>query len=119
GVPDFLLAFFPGGHLMVDETIDAATSQGRDGKGLSMLFSSGNDGVTDSIPIWPARYANTVAVNATSMCDERKSPSSCDGENWAGNWGHHLDCGAPGVRIPTTDMLGSNGYNSTSYYNSF
>lgn len=119
GVPDFLLAFFPGGDLMVNETIDAATSQGRNGKGLSMLFSSGNDGVTDSIPIWPGRYVNTVAVNATSMCDERKSPSSCDGENWAGNWGNHLDCGAPGVRIPTTDMLGSNGFNSTSYYNSF
>ncbi len=119
GVPDFLLAFFPGGDVMVNETIDAATSQGRDGKGLPMLFSSGNDGVTDSIPIWPARYMNTVAVNATSMCDERKSTSSCDGENWAGNWGNHLDCGAPGVRIPTTDMRGSSGYNSTSYYNSF
>lgn len=119
GVPDFLLAFFPGGDLMVNETIDAATSQGRDGKGLPMLFSSGNDGVTDSIPIWPARYAKTIAVNATSMCDERKSTSSCDGENWAGNWGNHLDCGAPGVRIPTTDMTGSNGYNSSSYYNSF
>lgn len=119
GVPDFLLVFFPGGDLMVNETIDAATSQGRNGKGLPMLFSSGNDGVTDSIPIWPARYVNTVAVNATSMCDERKSPSSCDGENWAGNWGNHLDCGAPGVRIPTTDMVGSNGYNSTSYFNSF
>lgn len=119
GVPDFLLAFFPGGDLMVNETIDAATSQGRDGKGLPMLFSSGNDGVTDTIPIWPARYHRTIAVNATSMCDERKSPSSCDGENWAGNWGNHLDCGAPGVRIPTTDMRGSNGYNSTSYYNSF
>lgn len=119
GVPDFLLAFFPGGDLMVNETIDAATTQGRDGKGLPMLFSSGNDGVTDSIPIWPARYHRTIAVNATSMCDERKSPSSCDNENWAGNWGNHLDCGAPGVRIPTTDMVGSNGYNSTSYYNSF
>jgi len=119
GVPDFLLAFFPGGDLLVNEAIDAATSQGRSGKGLPMLFSSGNDGVTDSIPIWPARYAKTIAVNASSMCDERKSPSSCDNENWAGNWGNHLDCAAPGVRIPTTDMLGSNGYNNTSYYNTF
>lgn len=119
GVPDFLLAFFPGGDLLINETIDAATAQGRDGRGLPMLFSSGNDGVTDSIPIWPARYHRTIAVNATSMCDERKSPQSCDNENWAGNWGNHLDCGAPGVRIPTTDMLGSNGYNNTSYYNNF
>jgi subtilisin family serine protease len=119
GVPDFLLAFFPGGDLLVNDAIDAATEQGRDGKGLPMLFSSGNDGVTDSIPIWPARYHRTIAVNSTSMCDERKSPASCDGENWAGNWGNHLDCGAPGVRIPTTDMTGGNGYNNTAYYNSF
>jgi len=120
GVPDFLLAFFPGGDSLVNIAIDAAITQGRNGKGLPMLFSSGNDGITDSIPIWPARYAPSIAVNSTSMCDERKSATSCDGESWwAGNFGNHLDCAAPGVRIPTTDMIGTNGFNSTSYYNTF
>jgi len=120
GVPDFLLAFFPGGDSLVNIAIDAAVTQGRNGKGLPMMFSSGNDGITDSIPIWPARYAPSIAVNSTSMCDERKSTTSCDGESWwAGNFGNHLDCAAPGVRIPTTDMIGTNGFNSTSYYNTF
>ena len=85
-----------------------------------MLFSSGNDGVTDTIPLWPARYENTIAVGATSMCDEHKTPASCDGENWwAGNWGEGLDVSAPGVRVATIDMLGTNGFHNTEYYNSF
>ena len=86
---------------------------------MPWFFSSGNDGVTDTIPLWPARIDITVAVNATSMCDERKSPSSCDGENWAGNWGPGVDVSAPGVRIPAPDMLGTNGFHQTDYYNSF
>ena len=85
-----------------------------------MLFSSGNDGITDTIPLWPARYEKTIAVGATSMCDEQKTPTSCDGENWwAGNWGEGLDVSAPGVKVATIDMLGSNGFNNTEYYNSF
>ena len=120
GVPDFLLAFFPGGDTLVNAVIDDAIEQGRGGLGVPMLFSSGNDGVTDTIPIWPARYASTIAVGATSMCDQHKSQTSCDGESWwAGNWGEGLDVSAPGVRIATIDMLGTNGFHSTEYYNTF
>ncbi|MCF8464797.1 MAG: S8 family peptidase [Flavobacteriales bacterium] len=120
GVPDGLLALFPGGDTLVNAIIDDAIEQGRGGLGIPMLFSSGNDGITDSIPIWPARYAPTIAVGATSMCDQHKSQTSCDGESWwAGNWGEGLDVSAPGVRIATIDMLGTNGFHSTEYYNSF
>lgn len=120
GVPDFLLAFFPGGDSLVNIAIDAAIDQGRGGRGVPMVFSSGNDGVTDTIPIWPARYERTIAVGATSMCDEHKNQTSCDGESWwAGNWGEGLDVSAPGVRVPATDMLGAEGFNSADYYNSF
>lgn len=120
GVPDALLALFPGGDVLVNGIIDDALEQGRGGLGIPMLFSSGNDGITDTIPIWPARYERTIAVGATSMCDEHKTQTSCDGENWwAGNWGEGLDVSAPGVRIPTIDMLGSNGFHSTQYYNIF
>jgi subtilisin family serine protease len=120
GVPDFLLALFPGGDTLVNAVIDDAIEQGRGGLGIPMLFSSGNDGITDTIPIWPARYASTIAVGATSMCDQHKSQTSCDGESWwAGNWGEGLDVSAPGVRIATIDMLGTNGFHSTEYYNSF
>ncbi|MCB9185109.1 MAG: S8 family peptidase [Flavobacteriales bacterium] len=119
GVPDQLLAFFPGSDTLINAVIDEVVENGRGGLGVPMLFSSGNDGVTDTIPIWPARYEKTIAVGATSMCDEHKSPTSCDGENWAGNWGEGLDVSAPGVRVPTTDMLGSNGFHMSEYYNSF
>jgi len=119
GIPDYLLALFPGSDTLVNAVIDEVVENGRGGLGVPMLFSSGNDGVTDTIPIWPARYEKTIAVGATSMCDEHKTPSSCDGENWAGNWGEGLDVSAPGVRIPTIDMLGGNGFHSSEYYNSF
>ncbi len=85
-IPDALLALFPGDDILINEAIDDAVELGRDGLGMPMFFSSGNEGNVDSIPIWPARYHNTIAVNSTSMCDERKSLTSCDGENWEGNW---------------------------------
>ena len=121
GVPDDILSLFPAGDpLLINAIIDDAIEQGRGGFGVPMLFSSGNDGVTDTIPIWPARYESTIAVGATSMCDEHKSQSSCDGESWwAGNWGEGLDVSAPGVRVATIDMLGGNGFHSSEYYNSF
>lgn len=119
GVPDVLLALYPGSDTLVNAVIDEVVDNGRGGLGVPMLFSSGNDGVTDTIPLWPARYEKTIAVGATSMCDEHKTPNSCDGENWAGNWGHGLDVSAPGVRVATIDMLGVNGFHNTEYYNMF
>ncbi|TVR39310.1 MAG: hypothetical protein EA392_06830 [Cryomorphaceae bacterium] len=119
GLTDDMLALFPGQDLLVNEAIDAALNQGRDGLGLIMVFSSGNTGDTDVEPIWPSRLPGTFAVNATSMCDERKSQTSCDGENWEGNTGPGLDVSAPGVRISTTDMVGADGYHSSNYYHFF
>jgi subtilisin family serine protease len=118
-VPDMLLALYPGSDTLVNAVIDEVVDNARGGLGVPMLFSSGNDGVTDSIPLWPARYGKTIAVGATSMCDEHKNPNSCDGENWAGNWGEGLDVSAPGVKVATIDMLGSNGFGTTEYYNTF
>jgi subtilisin family serine protease len=119
-VPDVLLALYPGSDTLVNAVIDEVVENGRGGLGVPMLFSSGNDGITDTIPLWPARYEKTIAVGATSMCDEHKTPTSCDGENWwAGNWGEGLDVSAPGVRIATIDMLGTNGFHNTEYYDNF
>ena len=119
-VPDVLLALYPGSDTLVNAVIDMVVENGRGGLGVPMLFSSGNDGITDTIPLWPARYEKTIAVGATSMCDEHKTQNSCDGENWwAGNWGEGLDISAPGVRVATIDMLGTNGFHNTEYYNSF
>jgi subtilisin family serine protease len=107
----------PGDTSTVNAAIIQAYANGRNGKGSLLFFSSGNDGPDP--PIWPSREPAAIAINATSMCDERKVSGSCDGESWEGNWGAHLELGAPGVKITTTDALGSNGYSLGSYEYTF
>lgn len=112
GLTDPLLGALPGGTGVVEAALDMALDSARGGRGVPIFFSSGNEG---DPPIWPGRRAELFSVNASSMCDERKNPNSCDGEPWEGNWGDSLDVTAPGVRIPTTDMAGANGYDGTDY----
>ncbi len=111
-VQDLLLQILPGSPALVDTAIAQAYNNGRNGKGIPMFFSSGNEGV---LPYWPSRKPETFAINATSMCDEKKDTASCDNESWTGNWKNTLDFGAPGVRIPTTDISGTKGYNNSDY----
>ena len=74
-----------------------------------MLFSTGND--YDNYAIWPASNPITIGVGASSMCDEIKSPTDCSPEGWWGsNYGENLDVTAPGVKVLTTDLSGSLGY---------
>lgn len=116
GVPDSLIPLLGDPQVVVDAG-NAAIANGRNGKGMLMLYSSGNDNSTTIL--LPARYPEVISVNATSMCDERKSPQSCDNENWGGNYGDSLDVSAPGVKIATTDMLGTKGFSNGNYYNTF
>ena len=111
-VQDLLLQILPGNPALVDTAIAQVYNFGRNNKGIPLFFSSGNEG---ALPYWPGRKPETFAINATSMCDERKSTTSCDGESWEGNWKSTLDFGAPGVRIPTTDMTGNKGYSVGDY----
>lgn len=97
--------------------IGEAHTDARNGKGIAMFFSSGNDDIADVL--WPASLPTTIAVGATSMCDERKNPSDCSGENWGGTYGERLDVSAPGVKISTSDMTGSNGYSGGNYTYTF
>lgn len=90
---------------LVRDAIIRATTLGRSGKGSIVLFSSGNDdaGVSN-----PAIFPETIAVGAMSMCYQRKSPGSCDGETfWGSNYGVGLDISAPGVKIATTVVTGT------------
>ncbi len=116
GLPPLLLALLPGEPAVVEQAIEEAALNGRSGKGTAMLFSSGNDGNT---PIWPSYLPTTIAVNASSPCDERKSPTSCDGRDWEGNWGEDLDITAPGVNIASCDIMGAFGYTATDFTNTF
>lgn len=114
GVPDTLIPVLANVPGAVNDAIDQAVTKGRDGLGLPMLFSTGNEDV--STPLWPSRLDTTIAVTATSMCDERKSATSCDGESWwGGNYGEGTDIAAPGVKIPTTDRPGPEGYEPNNY----
>lgn len=90
---------------LVQDAIIRATTLGRGGKGAIVLFSSGND---DAGVVNPASFPETIAVGGVSMCFQRKSPVSCDGEVfWGANYGVGLDIAAPAVKIATTRVTGT------------
>ncbi len=90
---------------LMQDAIRRAITLGRGGKGSIVIFSSGNN---DAGVASPAIFPETISVGAMSMCNQRKSPSSCDGESfWGGNYGTSLDISAPGVRIATTRVTGT------------
>ncbi len=104
---------------IIDNAINNALANGRGGKGCVIVFAAGNENNTN------IRYPGNsnpdiLVVGAMSPCGERKSPSSCDGETfWGSCFGTELDIVAPGVKMPTTDRQGSNGYTGTDYTQTF
>lgn len=101
----------------INSAINNAVTTGRGGKGCVVVFAAGNN---NSIVSNPATNPNVIAVAATSQCDQRKSPTSCDGENyWGSNFGTNLDVGAPGVKIYTSDLTGTLGYETGDYTSTF
>ncbi len=106
-----------GSSALINDPITRSVTQGRGGLGAPVLFAAGNNNGAVS---YPATLTNVIAVAAMSMCNQRKSPSSCDGENfWGSNFGANLDVSAPGVKIYTTDISGSAGYSSGDYTATF
>ena len=98
----------------ITTAINNAVTTGRAGKGCVVCFAAGNNNAAVS---YPGTLSNVICVGAMSMCYQRKSPSSCDGEtNWGGNYGPELDVAAPGVSIYSTDISGAAGYIATDYY---
>ncbi len=102
----------------IHAAIRDAVAFGRGGLGAVVVFAAGNDNA--SPPIYPSRHVEAISVGATSPCDERKSPASCDPETfWGSNYGPGLDLAAPGVLIPATDIQGAGGYAPGDYYLTF
>lgn len=93
---------------LLNSTINDAANLGRNGKGCVFVFSSGND---DGPVSYPATLNNVLAVGAISYQGVRKQASSSS--DWGSNYGSQLDVMAPGDRIPTTDLLGIYGFNSS------
>lgn len=97
---------------LINDPITRATTQGRGGLGAPVLFAAGN---ANGANTYPATLTNVISVIAMSMCNQRKSTTSCDGETWWGsNYGTGADVAAPGVKIYSTDISGSAGYNTAA-----
>ncbi len=102
---------------LINDAITRAVTQGRGGLGAPVIFAAGNDNGAVS---YPATLTNVISVTAMSMCNQRKSTTSCDGETfWGSNYGTNGDISAPGVKIYTCDISGSAGYESGNYTATF
>lgn len=97
---------------LVADAISDITTNGRNGLGCVVVISAGNN---DSPNIcFPASMPETICVGAIDMFGKRKSMNCIYESGWGSNYGAEMDVVAPGVRIATTDIKGSSGYNSAS-----
>ena len=94
---------------MFANALTLAKNTGRNGKGICVFASSGNN-YSSSVNINPASLSMVHAVGASAQNNTRAGFS---------NYGTKLFAAAPGVACPTVDRSGASGYNATSNYTNF
>ena len=99
---------------LINDAIQLALTQGRNGKGCVVVFSAGN---SDGSIAYPARsHPELLVVGAMSLRGDRKSLISRDPDPfWGSSYGEALDVVAPGILVPTTDLQGEPGYDRGDY----
>jgi hypothetical protein len=93
------------GYPMFSNALNAARTSARDGKGIPLFASSGNEFRSDFTQL-PASYPSVMAVGASAQNNTRANFS---------NYGPKLFAAAPGVGLLTVDRTGTAGYGPDSY----
>jgi Subtilase family len=96
-------------YTMFANALTTAKNIGRDGKGICVFASSGNQ-YGNTVNINPAGLPMVYAVGASAQNNTRAVFS---------NYGPKLFAAAPGVAVPTTDRTGAAGYKPDSNYTNF
>ena len=101
----------------VTHSIQNAVHFGRNGKGTVVFAATGNDDT--SFVLYPSMLPEVIAVGGLSPCNQRKSKTSCDGQNtWGANYGENLSIVSPTPFIGCTSLgdgwsIGCNGTSSS------
>ena len=87
-------------------------------KGLVLIAASGNE--NGNVARFPGSDSRTLCVGGSNRSDERKRVGDSSSESWWGaSFGPDVDVCAPCLEMPTTDRLGSAGYDAGDYFGRF
>ena len=97
----------------------SAFNSGREGLGILLVSSTGNNLQCQQIPTaydwYPAAYSDVIGTSASENCDKIKWCNDCTNiTDWGSYYGDHTDVAAPGEMIPTTTYKPYGGTGTTS-----